>query len=82
MYPLLDPQLLYKVTVYLLLRLLQLLLIDHWRDVYRCLQLRLQVSDLTLQLRDDLRVLRDVVLHVQHVPLHVCLDVLRTIRIF
>jgi hypothetical protein len=46
------------------------------------LQLGLKVRDLTLELRDDLGVLRNMILHIVHVTLHVSLYVFGSICIF
>lgn len=76
----------FKLILILLLRLLLLrhlqiiIIVNSWFLDSLC-ELVPQVDDLLPQLVDDLRVVRYVELHVQHVPLHHRLYLLRPIRI-
>ena len=87
MYAFLGLHLLYEVAGELLLRFLQRLIaesggVEDALVAQGGLQLSLQVRDLALELRDDLGILRNVILHIVHVALHVCLDIFRSIRVF
>ena len=78
---------LYEVSGEFILRLLQRLVTESRRIedtlvTKRGLQLSLKVRDLTLELCDDLGILRDMILHIVHVKLHVSLNVFGSICIF
>ena len=87
MYAFLGLHLLYEVAGQLLLRFLERLIaesggVEDALVAQGGLKLGLQVRDLALQLGDNLGILRNVILHIMHVALHVCLDVFRPVRVF
>lgn len=45
-------------------------------------ELQFEPLNFKLQLSDNVCVLRDVIFNVEHIPLHICFDVLRSIGIF
>ncbi len=78
---------LYKVSGEFILRFLQRLItesggIEDTLVTKRGLQLGLKVRDFTLEMCDDLGILRNMILHIVHVKLHVSLNVFGSICIF
>lgn len=87
MYAFLGLHLLYEVAGEFLLRFLERLIaesggVEDALVAQGGLKLCLQVRDLPLELGDDLGILRNVILHIVYVALHVCLDVFRSVCVF